>query len=461
MNTQARFDDALPLFAQLVSEAWGFESLKSNLFLRDASGRLTFIVLDTLRSKEDQRQLGEAIAKRLQSYVDGSEYAIATPEDLFDESLRQSVDALIVDVAYEAFSGSVRLVDRRMVGGDWLRSPGPEVGPPFRFVFGSIKGGVGRSTALCVIAAELAKTGKRVLAIDMDLEAPGLGSFLLSEDTLPEFGVLDYLVESEVGQAVDDQFITDMVSASWLSEGLGRVDVLPAIGHRSMENPQNVLAKIARAYLTNSTASTRSTFQDHMAKLINAFTDRTRYDLILIDARAGLHETTAAALLGLGADVFLFGVDQSQTYAGYKLLFSHLRMLPEEAVSEWLNRLTIVQAKASASPESRTRFAQQMQDSANLCLRHPVSATDNVANAEDLSETFNVDWADPADDPFDLLEERQSLSIISIFEDERFRGFEPNVDQSVLSSSVYSAAYMEILDFVRDRIADPAYTEAS
>lgn len=460
MTSQARFDDALPTFAYLVSSKWGREAVESNLFLRDASGHLTFVVLDVERSKEDRRKLGEVVANGLQSYVDGAEYAIATPEELFDESLRQNPDVLVVDLVHESFSGSVRLVDRRMVGGDWLRSPGPEASPPVRFVFGSIKGGVGRSTALCVVAAELARAGKRVLAIDMDLEAPGLGSFLLSAETLPEFGILDYLVENEVGQETDDRFLTDMISASWLSGGLGRVDVLPAIGQRSMANPQNVLAKIARAYLADSTHQTRSTFQDHMANLINAFTDRTRYDLILIDARAGLHETTASALLGLGADVLLFGVDQSQTYAGYKLLFSHLRMLPAQAIYEWRNRLTIVQAKTPADSKSRTRFAQEMQEAANLCLRD-VDSQSNNDTAVELRETFNVDWAESTDDPLAVLDERQSVSIISIFEDERFRGFEPTSDQSVLSGSVYSAAYKEILDLVRDRIADSIPMEAS
>lgn len=458
MTVQARFDDTLPRFAQIVSEEWGRESVNSNLFLRDASGRLTFVLLNTTRSHEDRRRLGEVVANELQSYVDGAEYAISTPEGLFDESLRENPDVLIVDLAHKAFSGSIKLVDRRMVGGDWLRSPGPEAGPPVRFVFGSIKGGVGRSTALCVVAAELARAGKRVLAIDMDLEAPGLGSFLLSADTLPDFGVLDYLVESEVGQQIDDQFLADMTSASWLGGGLGRVDVLPAIGKRSMANPQNVLAKLARAYLANSTQQTRSTFQDHMATLINAFTDRTRYDLILIDARAGLHETTAAALLGLGADVLLFGMDQSQTYAGYKLLFSHLRSLPPQAISRWYNRLTIVQAKTSGDPKSRTRFTQGMQELADSCLRNlGTQADDNVA--ANLSETFDVDWVDPAKDELELLDETHTVSNIAIFEDERFRGFDPTGDQNVLSNSVYSSAYTEILELVRDRIADPTSME--
>ena len=42
------------------------------------------------------------------------------------------------------------------------------------FTFYSFKGGVGRSMAMANVAWELASRGLRVLAIDFDLEAPGL-----------------------------------------------------------------------------------------------------------------------------------------------------------------------------------------------------------------------------------------------------------------------------------------------
>jgi MinD-like ATPase involved in chromosome partitioning or flagellar assembly len=43
--------------------------------------------------------------------------------------------------------------------------------------FYSFKGGVGRSRALANVAYQLARRGKRVLCIDLDLEAPGLASY--------------------------------------------------------------------------------------------------------------------------------------------------------------------------------------------------------------------------------------------------------------------------------------------
>src|ERR1019366_1396294 len=48
-------------------------------------------------------------------------------------------------------------------------------------LFYSFKGGVGRSLALLNAAYTLAGRGRHVLVVDMDLEAPGISSFLLGQ----------------------------------------------------------------------------------------------------------------------------------------------------------------------------------------------------------------------------------------------------------------------------------------
>ena len=65
--------------------------------------------------------------------------------------------------------------------------------------FYSFKGGTGRSMALANVAWILASAGKRVLAIDWDLEAPGLHRyfrpFLLDPDLSNSEGVIDFVTE--------------------------------------------------------------------------------------------------------------------------------------------------------------------------------------------------------------------------------------------------------------------------
>jgi Mrp family chromosome partitioning ATPase len=143
-------------------------------------------------------------AAKLLPYVDGESGAIASPEDLFDPNLREENVGLPEWIEHKAFRGFVRLVERRIVGQDWLQPPrDPIEGVPPITVFASHKGGVGRSTALAVSAAALSEKGFSVLVVDLDLEAPGLGEMLLNE--APKFGTLDYFVEDGLSN-VDDSF---------------------------------------------------------------------------------------------------------------------------------------------------------------------------------------------------------------------------------------------------------------
>lgn len=70
--------------------------------------------------------------------------------------------------------------------------------------FYSYKGGVGRTLALVNIAALLAQQGRRVLAVDFDLEAPSLPDFDIFADSAGKRGIVDYVTEyRESGDAPD------------------------------------------------------------------------------------------------------------------------------------------------------------------------------------------------------------------------------------------------------------------
>lgn len=61
--------------------------------------------------------------------------------------------------------------------------------------FYSYKGGTGRSMALVNIAAELIKSGLRVLIVDFDLEAPGLDTFNLPRPQKVGKGVVEFVLD--------------------------------------------------------------------------------------------------------------------------------------------------------------------------------------------------------------------------------------------------------------------------
>jgi MinD-like ATPase involved in chromosome partitioning or flagellar assembly len=70
--------------------------------------------------------------------------------------------------------------------------------------FYSFKGGVGRTSALVNAGLELALSGRRVLLVDFDLEAPGLDTFNLPRPKNPAQGIVDYVHRYlETGMAPD------------------------------------------------------------------------------------------------------------------------------------------------------------------------------------------------------------------------------------------------------------------
>lgn len=432
-----RFDESLPALADSVATQLGEEALARGVVLRDATGRLAFFASTAL-----EPAVADPLVQRLRTVLGPYARADRLVAGADEPGARQVLNdptALWVATA----GRRVRLVDRRLVGADWLRAPAAAAAPPPRFVFASLKGGVGRSTALAVVAADLAARGLRVLGIDLDLEAPGLGPMLLDQGTLPDFGVLDALVENGI-TGLDPAFRADMVGNSDLTGGIGRIDIIPALGRRSLANPGDVLAKIARAYVEDvGPGGEVATILDQVRALVEAFADRDRYDAILVDARAGLHETSASALLGLGAEVFLFGLDERQTWQSFEALFGHLARFIDPAVSAlgWLDRLTLVQGKA-LGPEQQAGFAQRCR-TLFTALRSPLPAVAPVAASADFKD---IPWNEDVPDSEVLPEENPfPRDPVAVLEDPRFRNFDAVAQPHLLTSAVYQGAFGQLL----------------
>ena len=444
MKTPVYFDDSLAAFLMLGESQLGSSVIDSSIFLRDASGKLTLVVPKDALGEKQREAFGVSAKKELGAYVDDAEHVTATAEELFEEASDLQSQARFVSTGKRR----VRLIDRRAVGADWLQEPSSVTAQPPRLVFASLKGGVGRSTALCVLAAHLASSGRRVLAVDMDLEAPGLGNLLLDADTLPEFGLLDFLVEHGLGN-VGPEFYVDMIGPSWLGGGRGRVDVIPAIGRKSIANPENVLAKISRAYLSGTGFEPASNFTGHMLELLNEVAEPSRYDVVLIDARAGLHETTGSAVIGLGADVFLFGTNQPQTITGFKLIFAHLSTLPNR--EDWRGRLRVVHAKLQ--PTESAEFQGQIASLFEDYLGDKEDAF--VPDLGQLKDTFDVIWDEAISDSQIDVEALEVPAPVAIVEDEKFRIFDPVKNRDYLDARFYEAAFVDFLA-VATKLVDDA-----
>lgn len=120
---------------------------------------------------------------------------------------------------------------------------------------------------------------------------------------------------------------------------------MPAFGSQTLAHPADALAKIARASLEDMRNGTPVPLRGQLQEMLKIFELTEDYDVVLIDGRAGLHETTAAPVLGLGAKVLLFGINEPQTFQGYTFLLAHIRdRIP--GGTDWEENAWFVQAKA-------------------------------------------------------------------------------------------------------------------
>ena len=174
-------------------------------------------------------------------------------------------------------------------GASWARigplaGGGPLPGVPPVLAFHSIKGGVGRSTAVAVLAAHQAERGRNVLVVDLDLEAPGIGALLLAQEDLPQLGILDWLVETSLRPDAEGELIQRCVGQSQLTRGRGAVDVLPALGRSAGEAPWTVVPKLGRGFIDHPGLG--HSHLERVRRLVDlACSEGTRtYDAVLVDA---------------------------------------------------------------------------------------------------------------------------------------------------------------------------------
>ncbi|MCG8554178.1 MAG: ParA family protein [Proteobacteria bacterium] len=220
-------------------------------------------------------------------------------------------------------------LDRVVTGAEWVRAalPNEPPRPPRATLFG-VKGGVGRSTAICVWSWHLATRGKKVLVVDLDLEAPGVSSMLLSSGAEPDYGLVDWLVEDAVGNA-DDELGRMMIAQSSLADGTpGQILVAPCGG---TQGTHEYTDKLARAYVDIPTRHGLRTFAGRVAALVDHLERITAPDVVLIDSRSGIHDLAAIATVRLGTVSFLFAVDTRQTWDAYRILLSSWSRRPQAA----------------------------------------------------------------------------------------------------------------------------------
>jgi cellulose biosynthesis protein BcsQ len=352
--TILRFDEVIPEVLSVLEEF--NDRMGETTLVRDSFGSLTVVLLDDAFKETIQwNVLASKLNLVLGAYSPGEDQVLLRQSDLVDPAdVINSVDRIRLPDAPNTW-----LVDRLQTNQDWLREPLVNQPPIPTAVAFSIKGGVGRTTAFALWAWSLARAGKNVVLVDLDLEAPGIAGLLLDESHMPDYGLVDWLVEALVGQA-DEVLLRDcLVDCDLARSAPGRIQVLPALGKKTRE----YVNKLGRIYMPTFASETGQFLglAERLLMLLDQLAGLPdKPDLVMLDSRAGLHDIGSAAVTRLGAEVFMFARDDYQSWQAYRELFKHLSQSRCVAVGmddddmRW--RLKMVGAQLDATESAKLRF---------------------------------------------------------------------------------------------------------
>ncbi|MBP0018464.1 MAG: ParA family protein [Cyanobacteria bacterium SBLK] len=188
---------------------------------------------------------------------------------------------------------------------------------PKTVTFYSYKGGVGRTTALIHVAWILAKRGRKVVIVDLDLEAPGLTT-AFQLDRQPPYGIIDYFYErAYLPEGIEpDILVTKIFSEVRVPDATGRLFVVPA-GILSFDYISKVDDLRATSF-TNNGDDLWSVFRQDIQNQIKP-------DIILVDSRTGINKWGAFSLLQAANEAIVFLFPNDQNAKGIELLVKSLQ----------------------------------------------------------------------------------------------------------------------------------------
>ena len=396
------FDHIRKLVAAAIAASGPVPDRIDRVYLvRNLYGKVRISVSENVEEDDSCREALQRLAGLLHETL-GAHGVPAERGVLFvSPSLLDSVQG-----AARELGSKVYLVDRLVTAGGWWTVGAPRLpGKAARYTLYSVKGGVGRSTTAAVLAWHLARNGKRVLVMDLDLESPGLSSAVLEPDRRPDFGITDWFVEELVGQG--DQVLGSMTAAPrWAQDFDGDVRVVPAHGRESGE----YLAKLGRVYMDTEA----DPWTARLKRLLEHLENEVDPDVVIMESRSGLHDIAAATVTDVEAQVLLFATDSESNWTDYEILFRHWQHY--DLATSIRERLSVVSA---LTPELETkRYLQRFRERAWDLFRDHLY--DEVAASGD-ADPFSFDLQDEGapHDPFSVHWTRGLSAGASLYDLER------------------------------------------
>ncbi|NJR61915.1 MAG: ParA family protein [Cyanobacteria bacterium CRU_2_1] len=196
---------------------------------------------------------------------------------------------------------------------------------PRTVTFYSFKGGVGRTTALTHVAWILALRGRKIVAVDLDLEAPGL-STAFNLNPQPQYGIVDYFYErSYLPEGVEPNIsVAHIFGEVKIPNATGRLFVVPA-GTLNLDYISKV-DDLRATTVTDSGENLWSIFSREIQ-------EQLKPDILLIDSRTGINQWGALSLLQAADEVIVFLFPNEQNSQGISLLLQSLQSFRDLSIN--------------------------------------------------------------------------------------------------------------------------------
>lgn len=293
--------------------------------------------------------------QRVQSLVPDADivrYELLTPDEALFTEEEANVEPFPAELPLwpEALAqGRANEITVRFPSEDYGTLPSPVVS-----TFYSLRGGVGRSTALAHAARIIAGQGLTVLCVDMDLEAPGLASLFDVEELVADgMGVVPLLAAAEASGRIGE-----------LDEHLVRVTeeaklfLLPA-GRPGPEYARLLSHLDPSAWYAEDEINPLRLLVDEVSRLAE------RPDVVLIDSRTGISPLAAPLLFDVSDVNVIAFYPHPQARAGTRaltraLLAAKSRRSAQDAACT--PEVRFVVSPVPATPEVRDLYSERAQE---------------------------------------------------------------------------------------------------
>lgn len=231
--------------------------------------------------------------------------------------------------------------------------------------FYSFKGGVGRTLALVNVGVELAMTGRKVLLVDFDLEAPGIDTF--EELRAPEGqpGLVDYVTDFMTSGTSGD-VLRYSYKAFLPDQAKGELRVMAA-GRRDADYGPKLAAIDWQHLYANMDGYL------FMEDLKSQWAEKVTPDYVLIDSRTGHTEVGGICTRQLPDTVVVLFMPNEQNLRGLKHVVDSIRNEANASAPKVINLEFVVSNVPNLDDEEAILARMMKRFTSELDFRSPHS----------------------------------------------------------------------------------------